>query len=73
MTPIISYEVYNQYTKEYDQWFNKHPNLYQSELLALKRQSLQKERALKLVLVQEDLPNPFKLNTVLSLQKEWLS
>ncbi len=37
MTPIKPVEVYNQYAKEYDQWFDKHANLYQSELLAMKQ------------------------------------
>jgi ubiquinone/menaquinone biosynthesis C-methylase UbiE len=29
--------VYNEFSIEYDQWFDKHSNLYQSELLAMKR------------------------------------
>lgn len=37
MTIITSSEVYNQFTNEYDNWFEKHPNLYQSELLAMKQ------------------------------------
>ena len=29
--------VYNQFANEYDQWFDKHSNFYQSELLAMKQ------------------------------------
>jgi ubiquinone/menaquinone biosynthesis C-methylase UbiE len=29
--------IYNQFAIEYDQWFDKHSNLYQSELLAMKQ------------------------------------
>lgn len=28
-------DTYNQFSKEYDKWFDEHSNLYQSELLAL--------------------------------------
>ena len=35
MTPVTTSEVYNQFAKEYNNWFEKHPNLYQSELLAM--------------------------------------
>lgn len=37
MTKIASSEVYNQFSNEYDNWFEKHPNLYRSELLAMKQ------------------------------------
>lgn len=37
MTTIDFSEVYNQFANEYDVWFEKHPNLYQSELLAMKQ------------------------------------
>ena len=37
MTIIASSQVYNQFANEYDNWFEKHPNLYQSELLAMKQ------------------------------------
>lgn len=37
MTTVISNEVYNQFANEYDAWFEKHSNLYQSELLAMKQ------------------------------------
>ncbi len=37
MTPVNATKVYNQFAKEYDQWFDKHANLYQSELLAMKQ------------------------------------
>ncbi|HLF52917.1 class I SAM-dependent methyltransferase [Flavobacterium sp.] len=36
-TTHTSKQVYNQYATEYDEWFDKHFNLYQSELLALKK------------------------------------
>lgn len=29
--------VYDQYADKYDQWFEKHPNYYQSELLAMEK------------------------------------
>lgn len=35
MTTIASTEVYDQFAREYDGWFEKHSNLYQSELLAM--------------------------------------
>lgn len=37
MPNIASFEVYNQFASEYDTWFEKHSNLYQSELLAMKQ------------------------------------
>lgn len=37
MTTAISTEVYNQFANEYDNWFENHPTLYQSELLAMKQ------------------------------------
>lgn len=36
MTTAGTVEVYNQFAGEYDEWFEKHNNLYQSELLAMK-------------------------------------
>ena len=30
-------QIYDQFANEYDAWFEKHPNLYQSELLAMKQ------------------------------------
>lgn len=37
MTAIASSEVYGLFAKEYDEWFEKHSSVYQSELLALKQ------------------------------------
>ena len=37
MTTINTSEVYNRFANEYDEWFERHPNLYQSELLAMKQ------------------------------------
>ncbi|MDX2049002.1 MAG: class I SAM-dependent methyltransferase [Chitinophagaceae bacterium] len=37
MTTIDSSEAYYQFAYEYDAWFEKHSNLYQSELLAMKK------------------------------------
>jgi len=37
MIPVNTSGVYNIFTNDYDQWFEKHPNLYQSELLAVKQ------------------------------------
>jgi ubiquinone/menaquinone biosynthesis C-methylase UbiE len=37
MTTVTSIEVYDQFANEYDNWFEKHPTLYQSELLAMKQ------------------------------------
>ena len=37
MTTINSVEVYDQFANEYDAWFEKHLNFYQSELLASPR------------------------------------
>ncbi len=32
-----SNKIYNQFSEEYDQWFERHENLYKSELLALQQ------------------------------------
>ncbi len=37
MTTVDTSLVYNQFANEYDQWFDKHSNFYQSELLAMKQ------------------------------------
>ena len=37
MKIIASSKVYDQFANEYDNWFEKHSNLYQSELLAMKQ------------------------------------
>lgn len=37
MTIADTSKVYNQFANEYDEWFEKHPNLFQSELLAMKQ------------------------------------
>lgn len=34
---VMKGNVYNQFAAEYDNWFEKHPNLFRSELLALKQ------------------------------------
>ena len=39
MITVNTSGVYNQFANEYDQWFEKHPNLYQSELLEMKHVS----------------------------------
>ena len=57
MTALDSSEVYNQFANEYDAWFEKHPNLYQSELLAMKQAIPQTKQVLKLALAQEGLLN----------------
>jgi ubiquinone/menaquinone biosynthesis C-methylase UbiE len=37
MTALKYSNVYDQFAIEYDNWFEKYPNLYQSELLAMKQ------------------------------------
>lgn len=37
MTTVASSEAYNQYAAEYDGWYDEHPNIYESELLAMKQ------------------------------------
>lgn len=48
MTTIDSSQVYNQFANEYDAWFEKHPNLYQSELLAMKQAVSQNQKGIEI-------------------------
>jgi len=48
MTTIDSSEVYNQFAHEYDAWFEKHANLYQSELLAMKQAVPQNQKGIEI-------------------------
>jgi len=48
MTAINSVEVYDQFANEYDAWFEKHLNFYQSELLAMKQAVPQHKKGIEI-------------------------
>jgi ubiquinone/menaquinone biosynthesis C-methylase UbiE len=48
MTTPGSSKVYDQFAKEYDAWFEKHPTLYQSELLAMKQAVPQHQKGIEI-------------------------
>lgn len=52
--------VFDENTKVYDSWFERHDTVYQSELLAIKQAIPNNKRKLKLGLVQVDLLNFLK-------------
>ncbi len=48
MTTIDSSEAYYQFAYEYDAWFEKHSNLFQSELLAMKQAVPQNKKGIEI-------------------------
>ena len=63
MTAINSVEVYDQFANEYDAWFEKHLNFYQSELLAMKQAVPQHKKGIEIGVGTGRFAEPLILNT----------
>lgn len=48
MDKNVSDNIYNQFASEYDYWFEKHSNFYQSELLAMKQAGPQNQKGIEI-------------------------
>lgn len=63
MTVTNAPEVYNQFANEYDDWFDNHPNLYRSEILALKKAIPKNKKGIEIGSGTGRFSIPFKITT----------
>jgi len=53
--------AFDQYTSEYDEWFEKHPTLYQSEILALKKAIPENKKGIEIGVGTGRFAEPFNI------------